>query len=176
MRFERAALDGVWIVEAEPLRDERGWFARTFDREAFDAHGIGFDVVHANVSFNERRGTLRGMHWQEDPHGERKLIRCTRGAVHDVLVDVREGSATRGRWLAIELTERDGRMLYAPEGFAHGFQTLEDATELAYLMSHEYVPEAARGLRFDDPALGIEWPEGPRIVSERDRSHPDFVP
>jgi dTDP-4-dehydrorhamnose 3,5-epimerase len=176
MRFERAALDGVWIVEAEPLRDERGWFARTFDREAFDAHGIGFDVVHANVSFNERRGTLRGMHWQEAPHGERKLIRCARGAVHDVLVDVREGSVTRGRWLAIELSERDGRMLYAPEGFAHGFQTLEDATELAYLMSHEYVREAARGLRFDDPALGIEWPEGPRIVSERDRSHPDFVP
>jgi dTDP-4-dehydrorhamnose 3,5-epimerase len=175
MRFERAGLDGVWIVETEPVCDERGWFLRTYDREAFDAHGIGFDVVHANTSFNARRGTLRGMHWQADPHGERKLVRCVRGAVHDVVVDVRDGSPTRGQWLAVGLAERDGRMLYVPEGIAHGFQTLEDASELAYLMSHEYVPQAARGLRFDDPALGIEWPAGPRIVSERDRSHPDFA-
>ena len=176
MEFEPAALEGVWIVHSEPARDERGWFARTFDREAFDAHGIGFDVVHANTSFNARRGTLRGMHWQADPHGERKLIRCVRGAVYDVVVDVRDGSPTRGEWLAVELSEPGERMLYVPEGFAHGFQTLQDASELAYLMSHHYVPEAARGLRFDDPALGIAWPDGPRIVSERDRSHPDFAP
>jgi dTDP-4-dehydrorhamnose 3,5-epimerase len=176
MRFVREALDGVWIVETQRASDERGWLARTWDREAFDAHGIGFDVVQANTSFNPRRGTLRGMHWQADPHGERKLIRCVRGAVHDVLVDVREGSPTRGRWLAVELTESDDRLLYVPEGFAHGFQTLRDDTELAYLMSHAYVADAARGLRFDDPALAIEWPPGPRIVSERDGSHPDFVP
>jgi dTDP-4-dehydrorhamnose 3,5-epimerase len=176
MRLRRAELDGVWVVELEPHGDERGWFARTFDRELFAGHGIELDVVHANASFNARAGTLRGMHWQADPHGERKLVRCVRGAVYDVVVDVREGSPTRGRWLAEELSEGNGRMLYVPEGFAHGFQTLRDATELAYLMSREYMPAAARGLRFDDPALGIEWPPGPRIVSERDRAHPDFVP
>jgi len=173
MKFERAPLEGAWVIEVDPSADPRGWFARTFCLEEFAAHGIDMRVAQANASFNLRAGTLRGMHYQAPPHGERKVVRCTRGAIYDVIVDVRPVSATYLRWFAAELTADNGRMLYVPEGFAHGFQTLVEASEVSYLMSRAYVSEAAQGLRWDDPALAIEWPPvAERTISERDRRHP----
>lgn len=175
MRFSEAQLTGVHVIELDPVADGRGWFARTFSREEFAARGLNPEVVHANTSFNERAGTLRGMHYQEAPHDECKLIRCTRGAIHDVLVDLRPDSPTFCHWFALELSPDSAQMLYAPGGVAHGFQTLEDATEVSYLMSHPYVPSHARGVRWDDPAFGIHWPAAnPRTISERDRAFPDF--
>jgi dTDP-4-dehydrorhamnose 3,5-epimerase len=175
MRFGESKLPGVYVIELEPAADERGWFARTFSRDEFAAHGLSPEVVHANTSFNERAGTLRGMHYQADPHGECKLIRCTRGAIYDVVVDLRPDSPSHRAWLGVELTPDNRRMLYAPEGVAHGFQTLEDATEVSYLMSHPHHPSHARGVRWDDPALGIDWPAAEhRTISERDRSFPDL--
>jgi dTDP-4-dehydrorhamnose 3,5-epimerase len=178
MIFTPTPLADAFLLELEVAEDERGWFARTFSREALAAAGIDFEVVQANTSFNARAGTLRGMHYQAEPHGEGKLMRCTRGAIYDVLVDLRDGSPTRGRWYAAELTPDNGRMLYAAAGLAHGFQTLADATEVSYLMSAPYVPEAARGVRWDDAAFGIEWPAAPgeRVISQRDRSFPDWTP
>jgi len=166
-------------VVAEPIGDERGWFARTFDAEAFAAHGLEPAVVQCNVSYNARAGTLRGMHFQREPHGEDKLVRCQRGALFDVIVDLRPGSPTRGRWFGVELTPDNGRSLFIPKGLAHGFQTLADDTEVHYQMSTPYVPGAGDGVRWDDPAFGIEWPDAPpggRIISERDAAYPDFAP
>jgi dTDP-4-dehydrorhamnose 3,5-epimerase len=176
--LEETRLAGAFVIEIEPLRDERGFFARTFDRELLERHGLAADVIQSSVSFNERAGTLRGMHYQAEPHGEEKLVRCTRGAVLDVIVDLRPESPTYCEWLAVELDERSRRALYIPRGIAHGFQTLADSSELLYQMSTPYVPGAGRGVRWDDPAFGIEWPEPPagRIMSERDRTYPDFAP
>lgn len=176
MRFEPAALEDAWVVHLEPISDARGWFARTFCLSEFAAHGIDMRVVQANASFNARPGTLRGMHYQAESHGERKLIRCTRGAVYDVLVDLRPVSPTYRCWFATELTVGNDRMVFAPAGVAHGFQTLVQDSEVAYLMSDEYVAAAVRGVRWDDPAFGIEWPPGERVISQRDRAHPDFEP
>jgi dTDP-4-dehydrorhamnose 3,5-epimerase len=172
-------LAGAHVVELEPLRDERGWFARTFDAEAFAELGLDARVSQCNTSFNERAGTLRGLHYQDEPHGEGKLVRCTRGAVFDVLVDLRPESATFCRWQGFELRADGVVSLFVPAGFAHGFQTLEDASEVHYQMTYHYVPEAARGVRWDDPAFRIAWPEPPpggRTLSERDASYPDFRP
>jgi dTDP-4-dehydrorhamnose 3,5-epimerase len=176
MRFSQTPLADTWVVELDPIADERGWFARTFDAEEFAAHGLNPSMVQCNVSFNARRDTLRGMHYQAEPHGESKLVRCVRGAIFDVAVDLREDSATLHGWHGVELSAENRRAFYIPAGLAHGFQTLTDDTEVLYQMGHHYVPEAARGVRFDDPAFGIEWPEpaGERIVSERDASYPDF--
>jgi dTDP-4-dehydrorhamnose 3,5-epimerase len=163
----------------ETIGDERGWFARTFDAEVFAAHGLDPAVVQCNVSYNARAGTLRGMHFQADPHGEDKLVRCQRGALFDVIVDLRPDSATRGQWFGVELTPSNGRSLFIPKGFAHGFQTLADDTEVHYQMSTPYVPGAGDGVRWDDPAFGIEWPPAPaggRIISERDAAYPDHAP
>lgn len=163
----------------ETIGDERGWFARTFDAEVFAAHGLDPAVVQCNVSYNARAGTLRGMHFQADPHGEDKLVRCQRGALFDVIVDLRADSATRGQWFGVELTPENGRSLFIPKGFAHGFQTLADDTEVHYQMSTPYVPGAGDGVRWDDPAFGIEWPPAPaggRIISERDAAYPDHAP
>src|SRR5215213_1742378 len=158
--------------------DERGWFARTFDAEEFRSRGMKLDIVQANASSNARAATLRGMHFQRAPHGEPKLVRCTRGAAWDVVVDLREDSPSYCRWFGIELSADNGQMLFIPEGLAHGFQTLEDHTELAYQMGALYVPESATGVRWDDPAFGIEWPEAPggRTITERDLTWPDFRP
>ena len=172
MIFRRAALADVIVIEPERIEDERGHFARTWCRDAFAEHGIAADFVQCNTSYNHRRGTLRGLHFQSPPHGEGKLIRCTRGRVFDVAVDVRPGSATRGAWCATELSAGNGRMVYIPAGFAHGFQTLEDASELFYQMSAAHAPEAARGIRWDDPEIGIDWPIPDPIMSERDRRNP----
>jgi dTDP-4-dehydrorhamnose 3,5-epimerase len=174
--FAETPLPGAYSIELERLGDERGWFARTFAVEEFEQQGLNPTVAHCNASFNARAGTLRGMHYQAQPHGEVKLVRCTRGAAYDVIVDLRSGSPTYCRWYALELTEENGRALYVPEGFAHGFQTLVNDTELHYQMSRPYVSSHARGVRWDDPAFGIDWPPAERTISERDRRHRDFLP
>ena len=176
MRFIETPLPGAWLIEPEQIEDERGWFARTFDAEEFRSRGLNPDVVQCNASFNHRAGTVRGMHYQADPHGESKLVRCVRGAIFDVAVDLRADSPTCRGWHGVELSAENRRAFYIPAGLAHGFQTLTDETEVLYQMGDPYVPEAARGVRFDDPAFGIEWPApaGERIVSERDAKYPDF--
>lgn len=178
MRFQKTPLPGVWTIELELLGDERGWFARTFDAEEFLARGMDPAVVQCNASFNAKAGTVRGMHYQAEPHGEPKLVRCVRGAIYDVAVDLREGSPAFRRWHGLELSAENRLALYVPAGLAHGFQTLTDDVEVLYQMGAPYVPDAARGVRFDDPAFAIAWPpvQGERIVSERDRAYPDFVP
>jgi dTDP-4-dehydrorhamnose 3,5-epimerase len=172
MRFQATPLQGLLVVELDPSRDRRGWFARTFSREELREQGIEIEIAQASASFNPRMGTLRGLHYQADPHAEQKIVRCTRGRIYDVAVDIRADSPTRGTWFAVELAEDDPRMLYIPPGFAHGFQTLADATEVNYLISPGYAPDAARGVRWDDPAIGIDWPPAERIISEGDRNLP----
>jgi dTDP-4-dehydrorhamnose 3,5-epimerase len=177
MRFIQTPLQGTWVIELEELGDERGWFARTFDAEEFESRGLNPVVVQCNASFNARRGTLRGMHYQAEPHGESKLVRCVRGAIFDVAVDVRSDSPTHRRWHGVELSAENRRAFYMPAGVAHGFQSLEADSEVHYLMGNAYVPETARGVRWDDPAFAIDWPVAPpegRIISERDDSYPDF--
>jgi dTDP-4-dehydrorhamnose 3,5-epimerase len=178
VRYTETPVTGAWLVDLDRLEDERGFFARTFDRADFEARGMNPDVVQCSTSYNALAGTLRGMHYQAAPHGESKLVRCTRGAVHDVIVDLRPGSPTYRSWFGVDLTADTGRALYVPVDVAHGFQTLEDASEMLYMMGHEHVPEAATGVRWDDPAFDIEWPEpaGPRTISDKDRSYPDFSP
>jgi dTDP-4-dehydrorhamnose 3,5-epimerase len=172
--FTQTRLAGAFVIDPEPHADDRGFFARTFCTREFAEHGLTTTMVQCNVSLNHHQGTLRGMHWQALPHEEAKLIRCTRGAIHDVIVDLRPGSPTLGEHVGVELTTDNRRMLYAPEGFAHGFLTLEDDTEVFYQMSAFYEPGAARGMRYDDPAVGIRWPDEVRVVSERDRGWPDW--
>jgi dTDP-4-dehydrorhamnose 3,5-epimerase len=170
MRLVATPLEGVMLVEQERLGDERGFFARTYDVELLPA------IVQMSTSFNLHAGTLRGLHVQREPHGETKLVRCTRGAIFDVAVDLRPGSATRHRWFGAELSAETGRSLLIAPGFAHGFQTLLDDTEVLYAMDAPYVREAASGVRWDDPAFGIEWPAAPpggRTMSERDAAYPD---
>ncbi|MBF0308687.1 MAG: dTDP-4-dehydrorhamnose 3,5-epimerase [Magnetococcales bacterium] len=175
MIFLPTPLPGVWRVELEPLEDERGLFARSWCRQAFLERGLSGDLVQCNLSWNRKRGTLRGLHWQEAPHGEIKLVRCIRGSIWDVVVDLRRDSPCYGRWHAVELDAGSRRGLYIPEGLAHGFQTLSDDTEVFYQMSTSYVPEAARGIRWNDPAFGIAWPlPNEVILSERDASFPDY--
>ena len=177
MTFPELELPGAFLIELDRIEDERGFFARTFCRDEFAEHGLATEIVQANTAFNRRKGTLRGMHFQAAPHEEAKLVRCTRGAVYDVIVDLRRDSPTFTRWVSVELTVENDTMLYVPEGFAHGYQTLEDETETSYLMSQRYEPSAGRGVRWDDPAFGIEWPdEGDRTMNERDRTWPDFSP
>jgi dTDP-4-dehydrorhamnose 3,5-epimerase len=179
VRFTETPLDGLWLVELELLGDERGWFARTFDARQFAERGLDPAVVQCNASFNAEVDTLRGMHFQAPPHGEPKLVRCVAGAIFDVAIDLRPGSPTCCRWYGAELSDSNGRMLFVPAGFAHGYQTLRADTQLLYQMGHEYVPDAGRGVRWDDQAFAIAWPEplsGRRTISERDASYPDFEP
>ena len=172
MKFSPTPLAGVFVVELERRDDERGFFARSFCQEEFRAHGLRADIAQCNVSWNARRGTLRGLHYQARPHEEAKLVRCTRGAMWDVAVDLREGSPTRHRWHAVELTADNHKALYIAEGLAHGFQTLADDTEVLYIMSTPYHPASSRGLRWNDARLAIAWPLPDPIVSERDRAFP----
>jgi len=178
VRFEETPLSGAWVVELDRIGDERGYFARTFDRNEWRARGMDPAVVQCNITYNARAGTLRGMHFQAPPHGEPKLVRCTRGSIHDVIVDLRAGSATRGRWFGVDLTRENGRALYVPVDFAHGLQTLEADSEVLYMMGSEYVAEAASGVRWDDPAFSIKWPDPPahgRTISDRDAAYPDYA-
>lgn len=178
MIFTETRLRGLFQIDLAPHEDARGYFARSFCSREFDSHGLNPRVVQCNVSYNRRRGTLRGMHYQAAPDAEAKLIRCVRGAIYDVAVDLRPDSPTCRQWTGIELRAEPGRparMLYIPEGFAHGFLTLDDDTEVFYQMSEFFAPDAARGFRWDDPAFAIEWPEPVRVISDRDRTYPDFV-
>lgn len=174
MKFIPTNLAGAWVVEPERLGDERGYFARTFCRDEFAAHGLNPELVQCNVSFNAKRNTLRGMHYQVQPHEEAKLVRCTRGTIFDVIIDIRANSSTVGEWFAVELAAVNGLMLYIPEGFAHGFQTLEDGSEVFYQMSEKYHPGASRGIRWNDPAFGIAWPLTDPVISARDAGYADF--
>lgn len=170
MIFYQLPLVGAYRIEPQLIADERGAFARRFCADTFRAHGLEGDLVQRSISLNARAGTLRGMHFQAPPHLEAKLVRCTRGAVFDVMVDLREGSATYGQWYGEELSAENRVMLYIPKGFAHGFQTLVDNTEVDYEITPAYVPGADRGFRFDDPSLDIRWPIAIAIMSDRDKA------
>jgi dTDP-4-dehydrorhamnose 3,5-epimerase len=170
MRFTETSLKGAFIIEPDRIEDERGFFARTFCRQKFEKHGLNPNLVQCSVSFNTKKGTVRGMHYQVKPHEEVRLVRCTRGAMYDVILDLRADSPTFKHWVAVELTAENRKIAYVPEGFAHGFQTLEDNTEVFYQMSELYHPECARGVRWDDPAFGITWPAPNPIVNDRDRT------
>lgn len=175
MIFTETKLAGAYIIEPERLEDERGFFARTWCQREFEVHGLNPRLVQCSISFNKKKGTLRGMHYQVAPHEEAKLVRCTSGAIYDVIIDLRLNSPTFKQWLAVELTADNRCMLYIPEGFAHGFQTLDHNTEVFYQMSEFYAGESANGVRWDDPAFGIEWTEDTRIISARDQEYPDFL-
>lgn len=168
MIFHESRLSGAFLIELERHVDARGFFARSFCEQEFAAHGLATRFVQSNVSFNAERGTLRGMHWQTAPHAEAKLVRCTAGALFDVIVDLRRESPTRLAWAGYELDARNRRLLYVPEGFAHGFITLEPATEIFYEMSAPFVADASRGFRWNDPGIGIAWPLLPNCISDRD--------
>lgn len=176
MRFRETAIAGAWIVEPERYEDERGYFARTFCREEVAARGLDTEIVQESVSFNPVRGTLRGLHWQAAPHEETKWVRCIRGAIWDVIVDLRPDSPSHLAHVAVELSAENGLQLYVPGSVAHGFLTLRAETEVAYRMSVPYHPPATRGARWDDPAFGIDWPAEPTLMSERDRTYPDWAP
>ena len=174
MIFTPADLPGAFVIDPEPVRDDRGFFARLFAAEEFEARGLNPKVALSAVSQNRLKGTLRGMHFQRAPHAEAKLVRCGAGSVYDVIVDLRPDSPTFRRWFGAELSAANRRMLYVPEGFAHGFQTLEDESDVYYQISAGYAPDAAGGVRYDDPAFGVRWPLGVSVVSERDQTYPDF--
>lgn len=174
MKFIETEIAGVLVVELERHRDERGFFARTWDADEFHARGLTAELAQCSVSFNEHRGTLRGMHYQRFPHEEAKLVRCTTGAIFDVAVDLRARSESRRHWFGINLSAENRLALYVPEGCAHGFLTLTDGAEVSYCISARHAPDAAAGVRFDDPAFGIDWPAHVAVVNERDRSYPDF--
>jgi len=173
--FTETKLAGAFVIEPERRADKRGFFARTYCRQEFEEHGLNPDVVQCNVSFNKRKGTLRGMHYQAAPFAEVKLVRCTSGSIYDVIIDLRPASTTFKQYFAAELSAENRRMLYIPEDFAHGFQTLQDDTEVFYQMAQGYSAEHARGVRWNDPAFGIEWPKDERIIIQRDQNYPDFV-
>ncbi len=182
MLFTETKLKGAYIIDVQPIEDERGYFARSFCQNEFAAHGLKVNVAQCNVSFNRQRGTLRGMHFQRHPKAEAKLVRCTRGKIYDVIIDLRSESPTYCQWLGVELSNcsttqgapstTDYRMLYIPEGIAHGFQTLEDDSEVFYQMFEFYAPEYASGVRWDDPTFGITWPVINPIISDRDKTFP----
>lgn len=173
VRFVPTELSGAFLIKPERHDDERGFFARTWCRDEFTEHGLAAELAQCSISRNTFAGTLRGLHFQTAPHEEVKLVRCTAGAIFDVIVDLRPGSATHAHWIGVELDAESGTALYVPKRFAHGFQTLVDGAEVLYMISEPYVPEAASGLRWDDPALGIDWPLPVRSMSERDRAWPD---
>lgn len=174
MIFTETKLSGSFTVEPEKIEDQRGFFARSWDQEIFEKRGLNTRILQCNISFNKRKGTLRGMHFQISPYEEAKLIRCTKGRAFEVMIDLRPNSKTFKQWLGIELSEDNYKMLYVPEGFALGFQTLDDNTELFYQMSQTYMPEYARGIRWDDEDFRISWPMKPTVISEKDLSYKSF--
>lgn len=175
MTFTETKLKGAFIIDVTRMEDERGFFARSWCKKEFEAHGLNADAVQANVSYNKHKATLRGMHYQKAPYAETKTIRCTSGAIYDVILDIRPDSETYLDWFGIELTSDSFRMLYVPEGFAHGFITLADHTAVHYLVTAFYTPGSEAGIRFDDPAFNVQWPIAPQIISEKDRYHQPFL-
>ena len=173
MLFTETKLQGVYIIDPERIADERGFFARTWSHSEYADHGLNPTLAQCSISYNARRATLRGMHYQAAPYAETKLVRCTMGAIYDVIIDLRPESPTLREWVAVELSATNRRMVYIPPGFAHGFQTLEDRSEVFYQISEIYAPKFARGVRWDDPAFGVAWPEAPQVIADRDRSYPD---
>ncbi len=176
MVFTETKLKGAFIIEPDRIGDDRGFFARTWCQREFKDHGLSSLLVQCNISFNNKKGTLRGMHYQVSPYGEAKVVRCTAGEIFDVIIDLRPDSETFTKWLSFVLTEENRNMIYVPEGFAHGFITLIDNTEVFYQMSEFHSPEHARGIRWDDQAIGIIWPIEAAIISVRDRNYPLFSP
>ena len=176
MVFKETKLKDAYIIELEPIEDNRGFFARTWCQREFRAHGLEVNLVQCSLSYNKEKGTLRGMHYQAPPYEEVRLVRCTRGAIYDVIIDLRPDSHTFKQWTGVELTAGNYHSLYVPKGFAHGFLTLEDHTEVFYQMSQFYSAESARGIRWNDPAFEILWPADIQVISDRDLGYPDFVP
>ncbi len=174
MKFIEISLSGAFVVEPERIEDKRGFFARSWCRQEFVSHGCNPGLAQCSISFNRKKGTLRGMHYQVKPHEEAKLVRCTMGLIYDVIIDLRPGSPTIRKWFATELSAENRRMVYIPEGFAHGFMTLTDNSEFFYQISESHHPECARGIRWDDPAFGIRWPDGKKIIITKDLEYPDF--
>lgn len=174
MIFTETKIKGAFVIKMEKLEDNRGFFARSWCCQEFERLGLNHKLVQCNISFNCKKGTLRGMHYQASPYEETKLIRCTRGAIYDVIIDIRPDSQTFKQWVAVELTDDNHKLLYVPEGMAHGFQTLTDNSEVFYQMSEFYTPDSARGIRWDDPAFGIEWPIEEMIISDKDRLYQGF--
>jgi dTDP-4-dehydrorhamnose 3,5-epimerase len=175
MKFNETGLQGAIIVEIEKLQDQRGFFARSWCKREFEQYGLDASLVQANVSYNHRKGTLRGMHFQVEPHGETKLVRCTQGAIYDVIIDLRPDSPTYRKWVGVELTADNFRMLFVPKMFAHGFQTLAEESVVTYQVGQFYTPGSERGIRFDDPAFQIQWPLEVSVISDKDKSWPDFT-
>lgn len=175
MIFTQTKLNGLFVIEPERSEDERGFFARTWCRREFETNGINVDFVQCNISFNRKKGALRGMHYQITPNQEAKLVRCTSGAIYDVIIDLRHDSETFKQWISVELTNENRKMIYIPEGFAHGFLTLENNTEVFYQMSVYYAPESARGVRWNDSAFCITWPIDVKVISDKDNKYPDFA-
>ena len=175
MLFQETRIKGAYIIDVQPITDERGFFARSFCKSEFEKHDLNFDVQQANISFNKQKGTLRGLHMQMAPYAEMKLVRCTRGAIFDVLVDLRESSDTYLQWTAAELTTDNYKMLLIPEGCAHGYLTLSDNTEVTYQVSQKYQPGFEVGYKWDDPAFNIDWPIDPIVISEKDKAHSSFT-
>lgn len=174
MIFNETKLNGAFVMEIEKLKDERGFFGRSWCINEMKAHGLNTNIYQANVSFNKVKGTLRGMHYQVAPFQEAKLVRCTRGSIYDVIIDLRKDSPTFKKWIAVELTQDNYKIFYIPKDFAHGFITLEDNTEVSYLMTEIYVPGAGATIRWNDPMFNIEWPLEPIILSEKDKMQPDY--
>lgn len=174
MTFQETKLPGVFEIDLELKCDERGFFARSWCQQEFEKQGLNSSLAQCSVSFNVKKGTLRGMHFQAAPSPETKVVRCTMGAIYDVVVDLRPESPTFKQWIGVELTPQNRHMVYVPEGCAHGFMTLQDASEIFYQISEFFAPELSRGVRFNDPTFGIVWPEKVQVISERDRTYPDF--
>lgn len=174
MKFIEKDIKGVFEITLDRIKDDRGWFTRSWCSKEFNAQGLNSNVVQCNISYNNKRGTLRGMHYQEKPYKEAKLVRCCQGSIFDVVIDLRSDSATFKKWVCIELSSNERNMLYIPEGLAHGFQTLEDNTEILYQMSEYYNSECARGVRWNDPQFAIEWPIAEKIISLKDQQYPDY--
>lgn len=175
MHFQETELRGAWLVELTPIRDERGFFSRTFCTQEFASHGLWTRFEQHSISYSRQKGTVRGLHFQRSPYAEVKIVSCQKGAIWDVIVDLRPESPTFGRWKSFEITEQNYKRLYIPRGFAHGFQSLVDEVEINYLISDTYVPEASAGYRYNDPAFNITWPLPPAAISGKDQSWPDFA-
>jgi len=175
MIFTETQLNGAYVIEIKKLEDARGFFSRVWCKNEFEAHGLIPDIVQINTSLSKKKGTLRGMHYQVEPNQESKIIRCTKGSIYDVIIDLRPKSPTYKKWLGIELTAENYKMLYVPEDFAHGFQTLEDDTEVVYQVSQFYSPQSEQGVRYNDPAFGIRWPIDVQVITDKDKNWADYT-